>query len=194
MNEQNFCLSSESKSVTALLNAWSAGNEAAGNEVVVTVYQQLRRLAASYLKSERLDHTLQATALVHELYLKLFSVKPLEWRNRGHFLAVAARQLRHILVDYARKQHAHKLGGPHAKIALADIPEIGITADSRLVELDRALDRLEHLDARASRVVELRYFGGLTESETAETLRISIATVKRDWELGRSWLLAELSA
>jgi RNA polymerase sigma factor (TIGR02999 family) len=186
-------VSSESKSVTALLNAWSAGDEAAGNELIAAVYHELRRLAASYLKDERPDHTLQPTALVHELYLKLFSGEPIEWRDRGHFLAVAARQLRRLIVDYARNQRAEKRGGSQRKTSIEDAPQIGITLDSRVVELDQALERLEKLDNRAARVVELRYFGGLTESETGETLQISLATVKRDWEFGRSWLLNELS-
>jgi RNA polymerase sigma factor (TIGR02999 family) len=185
-------LTPQSKSVTALLNAWGSGDQAAGNELVEIVYKELRRLAAHYLQSERPDHTLQPTALVHELYLKLFSAEPIEWQNRGHFLAVAARQLRHIVVDYARNQRAQKRGGPLGKISIEDAPQIGVVVDSRVVDLDRALERLAQLDARAAQVVEFRYFGGLTESETGEALDISVATVKRDWDFARSWLLKEM--
>ena len=185
-------MSSERKDVTTLLNAWSAGDEAAGNELIAAVYQELRRLAASYLKDERPDHTLQPTALVHELYLKLFSGAEIEWRDRRHFLAVAARQLRRIIVDYARNQRAQKRGGLQRKSSIEDAQEIGIPVDARVIELDQALERLEQMDNRSARVVELRYFGGLTENEIGETLQISVATVKRDWEFGRSWLLKEL--
>ena len=186
-------MGSQPKNVTVLLNAWSAGDEAAGQELITLVYGELRRLAASYLQSERPDHTLQATALVHELYLKLFSGEPIPWQNRSHFLAVAARQLRHIVVDYARKQHAQKRGGLQAKISLENTPDLAVMTDSRIIDLDRALERLEQLDTRAAKVVELRYFGGLTEGEISDTLKISVATVKRDWEFGRSWLLKEMS-
>ena len=186
-------MGSESKNLTALLTAWSAGDEAAGQELITVMYGELRRLAASYLQSERPDHTLQATALVHELYLKLFSGEPISWQNRGHFLAVAARQLRHLVVDYARKQHAQKRGGLQGKISLEDTPGLAVITDSRVLDLDRALARLEQLDARTARVVELRYFGGLTEVQIGEALNISSATVKRDWEFGRSWLLKEMS-
>lgn len=185
-------MESESKSVTRLLHAWGDGDQVAGNELMEVVYKELRRLAAYYLQSERTDHTLQPTALVHELYLKLFSGEPIEWRDRGHFLAVAARQLRHIVVDYARGQRAQKRGGPMGKVSLEETPEIGFSVDQRLLDLDYALQRLSELDSRAAQVVELRYFGGLTESETAEALEISSSTVKRDWEFARSWLLKEM--
>lgn len=186
-------MNSEHTNVTILLSAWSDGDEAAGHEFIAMVYKELRRLAASYLHSERPGHTLQPTALVHELYLKLFSGEPLAWQNRGHFMAVAARQLRHIVVDYARSHHAQKRGGLEAKIPLGDAPDPAVVIDARVIDLDHALERLEQLDARAARVVELRYFGGLTEAEVGETLQISVATVKRDWEFGRSWLLKEIS-
>ncbi len=185
-------MSAESKDVTTLLNAWSAGDEEAGNELITVIYRELRRLAAHYLQAERTDHTLQPTALVHELYVKLFSAEPVEWRNRGHFLAVAARQLRHIIVDYAREQNAQKRGGPGGKISLEVAPEIGVSVDGRVVDLDLALERLAELDSRAAQVVELRYFGGLTEKEVGDELKISLATVKRDWDFARSWLLKEL--
>src|SRR4051794_36815115 len=192
LRQVNRTMSSPSKDVTALLNSWSAGDQDAGNELIAVVYKELRRLAAYYLQSERPDHTLQPTALVHELYVKLFSAGNVEWRNRGHFLAIAARQLRHIIVDYARGQHAQKRGGNQGKISLDDAPEVGIGVGGAVIEVDQALERLSLLDPRAAQVVELRYFGGLTEAEIAKTLEISTATVKRDWEFARSWLLKEL--
>jgi len=185
-------MASPSHGVTKLLRSWGAGDDAAGRELIEVVYKELRRLAAHYLKAERPDHTLQPTALVHELYLKLFSGEPVDWQNRGHFMAVAARQLRHIVVDYAKHRHALKRGGVQGKISLEDVPEIGMVIDHRVLDLDSALDKLGQLDARASQVVELRYFGGFTEGETAEVLGISIATVKRDWEFARTWLLKEI--
>ncbi len=175
-----------------LLNAWSAGDEAAGNQLIAVVYQELRRLAAHYLQDERPGQTLQPTALVHELYLKLFSNEPVAWHDRGHFLAVAARQLRRIIVDHARSQHAQKRGGLQPTISIEDAPEVGVGADSRVLELDEALERLAQLDPRSARVVKLRYFGGLTESEIGRVLEISPATVKRDWEFARAWLLKEM--
>lgn len=185
-------MSARPTNVTALLNAWSTGDQAAGNELIETIYRELRRLAASYLKSERPDHTLQPTALVHELYLQLVSDQPPEWQGRGHFLAVAARHLRHILIDYARREQAQKRGGLYRKISLENAPDVAIATDIRVLDLDRALERLSELDSRSAQVVELKYFGGLTESEIAAALHISLATVKRDWEFGRAWLSKEL--
>jgi RNA polymerase sigma factor (TIGR02999 family) len=182
----------EPKDVTAILAAWGEGNQEAGNELMGIVYQELRRLAAHYLKSERGDHTLQPTALVHELYLKLFSTEPVQLHGREHFLAVAARQLRHIVVDYARNRSAQKRGGPQASISLDQAHGLAIPADSRVVDLDRALGRLEKLDSRAAQVVELKFFGGLTDDEVGKTLGISLATVKRDWDFARSWLLNQM--
>ena len=185
-------MESRPQDVTRLLSAWGAGNETAGNELMELVYAELRKLAAHYMQVERPDHTLQPTALVHELYLKLFSSGPVEWRDRGHFLAVAARQLRHIVIDYARIQHAQRRGGNQPKLSLEDIGEAGVPVDDRILDIDRALDRLAQLDPRAAKVVELRYFGGLTESEVGAELEISVATVKRDWEFARTWLLKEI--
>jgi RNA polymerase sigma-70 factor, ECF subfamily len=187
-------METQRQNVTALLNAWGTGDATAGNELIEFVYKELRQLAAHYLQSERQDHTLQPTALVHELYIKLFSSDPIEWNNRGHFLAVAARQLRHIVIDYARSHHALKRGGAQLKLSLDDVPIIQLGPDGRLLDLNRALNRLEELDKRSARVVELRYFGGLTESEIAEALNISVTTVKRDWDFARSWLLKEIIA
>jgi RNA polymerase sigma factor (TIGR02999 family) len=183
---------SEPKDVSAILSAWGQGDQAAGNELIEIVYQELRRLAAYYLQSEPGGHTLQATALVHELYLKLFSTEPVALHDREHFLAVAARQLRYIVVDYARNKHAQKRGGLQGKISLDDALAFAVPTDSRVLDLDEALQRLEKLDPRASQVVELRFFGGLTDEEAAKTLSISLATVKRDWDFARSWLLSQM--
>jgi len=185
-------MASREKPVIQLLNAWGAGDDAAGRTLVELVYRELRRLAGHYMQNERQDHTLQPTALVHELYIKLFSSESVEWRNRGHFLAVAARQLRYIIVDYARNQKAEKRGGAHAKVALDDAPDLAIAIDERVVTLDHTLNQLSELDARAAQVVELRYFGGLTDQEVSETLGISVATVKRDWLFARTWLLKQI--
>jgi len=178
--------------VTVLLNAWQEGNQAAGDELFLVVYKELKRLAGHYMRAERPDHTLQPTALVHELYLRLFTSEPLELRSRGHFFAVAARQLRRIVVDYARGQQAKKRGGGHLRVQLDDVGAIGLQIDESVIDLDAALSQFAELDSRAAQVVELRYFGGLTDGEVAEALDISPATVKRDWEFARTWLLREL--
>lgn len=184
----------EQESLTVLLRAWSDGNQAAGDEIITIVYNELRRLAAHYLQTERPDHTLQPTALVHELYVKLCAAEPVNWQGRGHFLAVAARQLRHLIIDYARNQRAQKRGGPLGKISLEEAPNLAsVPMDARVLDLDEALTRLDRLDQRAAKVVELRYFGGLTEREISEALEISVATVKRDWNFARAWLLKELA-
>jgi RNA polymerase sigma factor (TIGR02999 family) len=185
--------SPEPKDVSAILTAWGNGDQEAGNQLIGIVYQELRRLAAHYLKSERADHTLQPTALVHELYLKLLSTEKVMLHDREHFLAVAARQLRHIVVDYARNKNAQKRGGAQGKISLDEVSGVAIPADGRVIELDQALRRLESLDARAAQVVELRFFGGLNDDEVGKTLSTSSATVKRDWDFARSWLLKQMS-
>ncbi len=182
----------EPKDVSAILNAWGKGDQGAGEELIGIVYQELRRLAAHYLVSERPGHTLQPTALVHELYLKLFSTQPLHLHDREHFLAVAARQLRRIVVDYARNKHAQKRGGSQVTISLDAAHGLAVPVDARVLDLDHALARLETLDSRAAQVVELKFFGGLTDDETGKTLGISLATVKRDWDFARSWLLNQL--
>ena len=178
--------------MTGLLRAWRGGDEEAGKELMVRVYQDLRRLAASQLRGERPGHTLQATALVHELYLRLFSGDPPDWQDRAHFLAVAARQLRHIVLDHVRRRSALKRGGPNVRVDLEAVAQRDISLDGRVLELDDALRRLEHLDARAASVVELRFFGGMSEKEIASALDVSVATVKRDWTFARSWLQLRL--
>src|SRR5450755_784788 len=182
----------EPKDVSAILGAWGHGDQEAGNELVGIVYHELRRLAAYYLQNETAGNTLQPTALVHELYLKLFSAQPVPLHDREHFLAVAARQLRHIVVDHARHKHAQKRGGSQSTISLDQATGLAIPTDHRVVDLDQALGRLEKLDSRAAQVVELRFFGGLTDEEVGSTLGISLATVKRDWDFARSWLLNQM--
>lgn len=156
------------------------------------VYKELRRLAASRMKGEKANHTLQPTALVHEVYLKLAGGSPVDWRNRSHFFAVAAQQMRRIIVDHARATHAEKRGGGAVAIALDDVGAVTAPLNESMLALDEALRRLEKVDARAARVVELRYFGGLKESETAEALGVGVSTMKRDWEFARAWLASQL--
>lgn len=183
----------EPRDFSAILSAWGQGDVAAGDELIAIVYQELRHLAAYYLQGENTGNTLQPTALVHELYLKLFSSRPPQLHDREHFLALAARQLRYIVVDHARTKHAQKRGGPLAAISLESVHGgISVPADQRIVALDLALAQLEALDPRAAQVVELRYFGGLTEEEAGSTLNISVATVKRDWDFARAWLLTQM--
>jgi RNA polymerase sigma factor (TIGR02999 family) len=183
-----------SEKVTALLAGWRAGDQHAAEKLAGTVYDEMRRLAARYMRNERPDHTLQATALVHEMYLKLFAGEPVEWQNRAHFFAVAAQQLRRILVNHARDRQAGKRGGKRVRLSLTDVNGVAQPCDQDVLNLDEALSRLEKLDERAARVVELRFFGGLTEVEAAEALQISVATLKRDWAFARAWLLRELGS
>ncbi len=157
------------------------------------VYDDLRRLAAWQLQTERTGHTLQPTALVHEAYLKLAGQNPVDWQNKAHFFALAAQVMRHILVDHARAKRRDKRGGGQTKVALDEALILTHPSDSGLVELDEALSTLAELDARKSRIVELRYFGGLSIEETAELLGISPTTVRREWTLAKAWLRRELS-
>ncbi|HUE89125.1 MAG TPA: sigma-70 family RNA polymerase sigma factor [Vicinamibacterales bacterium] len=178
-----------------LLTRASAGDSKAVSQLMPLVYDELRRLAASYLRRERPGHTLQATALVHEAYMRLINEKSHNWQNRTHFLAIAALSMRQILVQRARARHAAKRGGDPVRIALDDnlLPVASADQDTiDLVALDAALDKLARLDERRARVVELRYFGGLSVEEVAAALDISAATVKRDWTLARAWLKREL--
>jgi RNA polymerase sigma factor (TIGR02999 family) len=159
------------------------------------VYDDLRKLAAWQLQSERPDHTLQPTALVHEVYLKLVAQNPVEWQNKAHFFALAAQIMRHILVDYARTRQRGKRGGPQTKIALPereDALNLSSPSDPELLALDDALNALAEKDPRKSLIVELRYFGGLSIEETAEALDISITTVKREWTMAKAWLRREM--
>ena len=178
--------------VTALLQAWSAGDEAALEKLTPLVYEELRRTAHRYMAQEQTGHTLQTTALVNEVYLRLVKVSEVNWQNRTHFLAVCARMMRRILTDFARSRRYLKRGGNAARVPFDEALFGGIDAPSDIVALDDALKALARFDKRKSRVVELRFFGGLTVEETAAVLQVSVETVLRDWKLSKAWLLHEL--
>jgi RNA polymerase sigma factor (TIGR02999 family) len=184
---------SSSKEVTQLLVDWSNGNQEALAKLMPLVYDELRRLAAGYLSRERPDHTLQATALVHEAYLRLIDQKRMRWQNRAHFIAIAAQFMRRILVDHARSHHYAKRGGGKPKLSLDEAVGLSKQTDLDLVALDDALNGLAEIDPQQSRIVELRFFGGLTVEETAEAMNLSVAKVKREWSTAKAWLLRELS-
>ena len=175
--------------VTALLQAWTAGDEEAGRHLMPLVYGELRRRAAGFLRRERRDHTLQPTALVHEAYLRLVG-RHEPWRNRSQFFGIASHLMRNILVDHARRRGAAKREGVRVVLDEALLPAAAREVD--LVRLDDALVELSALDARQGRLVELRYFGGLTLEEAADVLGVSVATVKRDWTIARAWLFDRL--
>jgi RNA polymerase sigma factor (TIGR02999 family) len=179
--------------VTQLLVSWSTGNQAALEELMPLVYSELRRLASAYLRRERPDHTLQSTALVHEAFLKLVNQRDVEWRNRAHFYGIAAQIIRRILVDYARSHHAEKRGSGAVKLALDEALAVANKTDLDLVDLNEALEQLALMDPRQNRIVELRFFAGLSIEETAEVMQLSPATVKREWNSARAWLFRELS-
>jgi RNA polymerase sigma-70 factor, ECF subfamily len=181
--------------VTGLLLAWGHGDQSAADRLVVAVYDELRRQAERAMRREGGEHTLQATALVHESYLRLVDQRRVEWRNRGHFFAIASTVMRRVLVDHARARLTAKRGGGVAPISLAGAERGGEhgTDDVDLLALHEALERLAALDPEQARLVELRYFGGLTIEETAEALDVSPATVKREWALARAWLRRELA-
>ena len=182
-----------SHDVTQLLLAWSEGDHGALEQLMPLVYAELRRLAKRYMRNERAGHTLQTTALIHEAYLRLIDARHVRWQNRAHFFAIAARLMRQILVDFARERGYQKRGGGARKVSLEEAPAIGQGRDEALVAVDEALSALAGIDIRKSHVVELRYFGGLSVEETAEALKVSPETVRRDWRLARSWLLRKLS-
>jgi RNA polymerase sigma factor (TIGR02999 family) len=179
--------------VTQLLLAWSDGDQAALAKLTPLVYQELHRLAHGYMGREHPGHSLQTTALIHEAYLRLIEAPPIRWQNRAHFFAVAAQLMRHILVDFARARHHLKRGGDVQQVSLEEALVISQERDADLVALDDALNSLAAIDERKSRVVELRFFGGLSVEETAEVLKVSPGTVMRDWRLAKLWLLHELS-
>jgi RNA polymerase sigma factor (TIGR02999 family) len=174
--------------VTRLLKAWGSGNTEALDQLIPIVYDELRAVAARYLKRERLDHTLQPTALVNEAYLRLIDQKQVEWQNRAHFVGLAAQMMRRILVDHAKSHHRAKRGGSARKVSLEEAMAISDERADDLVEIDEALTALAAFDERKSRVVELRFFGGMSVEETAEVLKISEVTVARDWKLAKAWL------
>jgi RNA polymerase sigma factor (TIGR02999 family) len=178
--------------ITRLLERWSTGDEDARDQLMPLVYDELHRLAGAYLRRERREHTLQPTALVNEAYLKLIDQRQANWQNRAQFFGVAARLMRRILVDHARAYHAAKRGGLGYNISLSDAHRFGEAPDLDLLALHEALERLAQIDADQARIVELRFFGGLTIEEAAEVAAVSHATIEREWRMARAWLRREL--
>jgi RNA polymerase sigma factor (TIGR02999 family) len=182
------------ESITLLLERWTDGDASALDRLMPLVYDELHRLAASYLRRERRQHTLQPTALVNELYLKIFDQQRTHWRNRAQFFGVAAQLMRRILVDHARAQQAMKRGGDRFCVSLRNVAGVfGSEPATDVLEIHNALNRLEELDPDQARIVELRYFAGLTIKETAEFLKISHATVEREWKVAKAFLKSELT-
>ncbi|HMM78591.1 MAG TPA: sigma-70 family RNA polymerase sigma factor [Pyrinomonadaceae bacterium] len=183
----------DTNGVTGILVRLSDGDRDAVNDLLPLVYEELRRLAGNYLRQERSDHTLQPTALVNEAYLKMVDINQISWQNKAHFVAVAANQMRRILVDHARRRNAFKRGGKFHILTLND--EIDKAADetTELIELDDALTELARMDALKAQIVEMRYFGGLTMDEVAEVLGVSVITVKRHWKMTKAWLYGRLA-
>ena len=178
--------------ITALLVRWQHGDANALEALIPLVYQDLRRVAKRYLAHERPGHTLQSTALVNEVYLRLVPAQHAEWRNRTHFFALAARIMRQILVDYARGRLSEKRGGNAIRLSLAAAEDVPLPSTVDLLALDDALNRLEQMDAQQCRVVELKFFAGLSNADAATALNTSVSTVKRDWATARAWLLREV--
>src|SRR5919202_362276 len=179
--------------VTQLLIAWSDGDKSALDRLMPLIYEELRRLAHRYMSRERAGHTLQTTALVNEAYLRLVDWKEVRWQNRAHFFGVAAQMMRRILVDFARSRQYAKRGGGALQVSLDEAANFSTERGADLVALDDALRSLAELDERKSKVVELRFFGGLSVAETAEVLKVSAETVMRDWKLAKVWLMREIS-
>jgi RNA polymerase sigma-70 factor, ECF subfamily len=183
---------SPSQNVTNLLRAWAAGDESALDALTPLVYDRLHRLAHSYMSREQDGHTLQTTALINEVYLRLVDLQSVRWQDRAHFYAVSAQMMRRILVDFARSRVSQKRGGGAFAMSLDEAPIVSSDPQTNVVALDSALKALASMDERKSKVVELRFFGGLSVDETAEVLRVSSDTVLRDWKFAKSWLLREI--
>lgn len=184
----------DSMKITGLLVDWGNGNEYALEKLIPLVYDELHRMAKRCLRGQSSGHTMQTTELIHEAYLKLVDNKDKEWKNRSHFFGVAAQAMRHILVDYARAKQSQKRGGIQHQITLDENAIISKDNSDQVVALNVALESLAKLDERKVKVVEMKFFGGLTMEEIAEVLKISPETVKRDWKFSRTWLLRELAA
>jgi RNA polymerase sigma-70 factor (ECF subfamily) len=189
---KGMAMSADSTEINLLLDQYRDGNPEVFEKLMALVYDDLRKLASWQLQSERPDHTLQPTALVHEVYLKLAAQNPVDWQNKSHFFALAAQVMRHILVDYARHRQREKRGGGQTKIGLDDARNFSASADPELIALDEALKTLAVKDPRKCRIVELRYFGGLSIEETAEVLGVSATTVRREWTMAKAWLRREI--
>jgi RNA polymerase sigma factor (TIGR02999 family) len=183
------------RDVTALLGDWSSGSPTALNQLLPLVYAELRRVAARQLRNERADHTLQPTALVHEVYIRLVDQRQVDWRNRAHFFGVSAQVMRRILVDHARRHGASKRGDGVRCVSIDEAKNVAVASEEiPILALDRALDRLEKVDGELAKIVELRAFGGLTIEEAAHVLSVSPSTVKRDWRTAKAWLNRELGS
>lgn len=178
---------------TRLIQEYSAGNALALNQIMPVIYDELKRISSRYLHEEYRQHTFQTTELVHEAYLRLVGNQQVTWESRAHFFGIAAQSMRQILVDHARMRKAQKRGSGKENISLDESRLIADEVDDRILALDDALEQLEFVDERSSRIVELRYFSGLTIEETAELMDISISTVKRDWNFAKAWLYREIS-
>jgi len=185
--------SASTHEVTRLLQAWGLGDDSALERLMPLVYNELHRLAHRYMAGEQPGQTLQTTALVHEVYLRLVDANDIDWQNRAHFFGLCARLMRRILIDFARSRNYQKRGGQFPHIELEDAATVSAVVGSELLAVDEALKQLATVDTRKSEVVELRFFGGLTVEETAAALRVSPETVMRDWKLAKAWLLRELS-
>ena len=180
--------------VTLLLTQIREGNREAANRLIPLVYNELRRMAGSYMQRERAGHTLQATALVNEVYLRLAGGKPLPWQNRAHFFAIAAHSMREVLLDYARRHHAGKRGGKDAQKVEIDAEVLGASPKiENVIAIDEALERLAQIDPRQSRLIELRFFAGLDVEEVAEVMGVAPSTIKREWRSAKAWLHRELA-
>jgi RNA polymerase sigma factor (TIGR02999 family) len=188
-----FQMSQTPQNVTQLLIGWGKGDKEALDLLLPLVYDELRRQAARYLRRERAGHTLQTTALIHEAYIRLVDQKRVQWQNRAHFFGIAAQLMRRILVDHARAKKRVKRGGSDVRVSLAESALAVKNPDLDVLALDQALNRLAQLDEQQARVVELRFFSGLSVEETAEVLQISTATVKREWSMAKAWLHREIT-
>jgi RNA polymerase sigma factor (TIGR02999 family) len=182
-----------SPQITRLLRAWGSGDRSALERLTPVVYHELHGMARRYMRRERTGHTLQTTALINEAYLRLVDVSSVSWQNRAHFFAVSAQMMRRILVDAARARAARKRGGQAVRADLDDIPDLSSRRDQEIVAIDDALKTLAEIDRRKARVVDLRFFGGLSVEETAEVLNVSPQTVMRDWKLAKAWLMREMA-
>lgn len=182
----------EAQEVTLLLSALTRGEQNAASKLVPVVYDELRRLAASYMRRERVDHTLQATALVNEAYLKLVEQRSVDWQSRAHFFGIAAQLMRRILIDHARGHSRQKRGGEQQMVSLDEALVFSEQQGDELLAINDSLDKLAKIDPRQAQVVELRFFGGLTVEEAAQVLGVSPKTVKRDWNVAKAWLYADL--
>jgi RNA polymerase sigma factor (TIGR02999 family) len=187
-------VNTQQSNVTQLLLEWNNGDRSALDRLMPVVYEELRRMARRHMRAEDAGHTLQATALVNDVYIRLVDQKQVNWQNRAHFFGAAARIIRRVLVDYARARHRLKRGGDAVKVSLNEDVNAAIATEVDVVALDDALGRLAKLDPQQERIIELRFFAGLSIEETAEALNISPATVKRDWTTARAWLYREMTS